>query len=121
LTGGFLPSFSSFGQAVSEGNIFRTAKFNNCIWRPCLLTNRNQLSNTVNNELHKYTDFSIVNRSTNLFCKLSKGDIKSNKRIISATLLQCALVLFEYSSAFRRIIFRNLPPRNKNCKWSPYL
>jgi hypothetical protein len=55
---------------------------------------------TVNNELHKYTDFSIVNRSTNLFCKLSKGDIKSNKRIVSAILLQCVLVLFEFSSAF---------------------
>ena len=34
----FLPSFSSFGQAVSEEKIFknRSIRNKNCLWRPCL-------------------------------------------------------------------------------------
>jgi hypothetical protein len=38
-----LPSFGSFGQAVSEGKIFlnRPIRNKNCQWRPCLLTDRN--------------------------------------------------------------------------------
>ena len=42
----FLPSFSSFGQAVSEEKIFlnRPIRNKNCLWRPCLLTNRDEMS-----------------------------------------------------------------------------
>jgi hypothetical protein len=41
----FLPSFSSFDQAVSE-KIFsnRPIKNKNCLWRPSLLTNRDDMS-----------------------------------------------------------------------------
>ena len=42
----FLSSFGSFGQAVSE-KIFRNQTIRNkiCLWRPCLLTDRDKLSN----------------------------------------------------------------------------
>ena len=41
-----LPSFGSFGQAVS-GKIFknRPIRNKNCLWRPCLLTDQNDISN----------------------------------------------------------------------------
>jgi hypothetical protein len=43
----FLPSFGSFGQAVSEEKIFknRPIRNNNCLWRPCLLMDRDEMSN----------------------------------------------------------------------------
>ena len=43
----FLPSFSSFGQAVSEEKIFknRLIRNKNCLWRPCLLMNRDEMNN----------------------------------------------------------------------------
>ena len=43
----FLPSFGSFGQAVSEeNNIFNQPIRNqNRLWRPCLLTDRDEMSN----------------------------------------------------------------------------
>jgi hypothetical protein len=42
----FLPSFGSFGQAVSEEKIFknRPIRNKNCLWRPCLLMDRNEMS-----------------------------------------------------------------------------
>ena len=44
--GCFLPSFDSFGQAVSEEKIFlnRAIRNKNCLWRPCLLMDRNKMS-----------------------------------------------------------------------------
>ena len=43
----FLPSFGSFGQAVSEEKIFknRPIRKKNCLWRPCLVTDRDEMSN----------------------------------------------------------------------------
>ena len=43
----FLPSFGSFGQAVLERKIFknRPIRNKNCLWRPCLLMDRNKMSN----------------------------------------------------------------------------
>jgi hypothetical protein len=43
----FRPSFGSFGQTVSEENIFkiRTNRNKNCLWRPCLLMDRDEMSN----------------------------------------------------------------------------
>ena len=42
----FLPSFGSFGQAVSEEKIFRNRPIRNknCLWRPCLSMDRDELS-----------------------------------------------------------------------------
>ena len=43
----FLPSFGSFGQAVSEEKIFRNRPIRNknCLWQPCLLMNWDEMSN----------------------------------------------------------------------------
>ena len=43
----FLPSFGSFGQAVSEEKIFRNRPIRNknCLWWPCLLMNQDEMSN----------------------------------------------------------------------------
>ena len=43
----FLPSFGSFGQAVSEEKIFKNwpIRNKNCLWPPCLLRDRNEMSN----------------------------------------------------------------------------
>jgi hypothetical protein len=40
-------SFGSFGQAVSEENIFRNQPIRNknCLWWPCLLANRDEMCN----------------------------------------------------------------------------
>jgi hypothetical protein len=42
----FLPSFGSFGQAVSEEKILknRPIRNKNCLWRPCLLMDRDKMS-----------------------------------------------------------------------------
>ena len=42
----FLPSFSSFGQAVSEEKIFknRPIRNKNCLWWPCLLMDQDKMS-----------------------------------------------------------------------------
>ena len=43
----FLPSSGSFGQTVSEEKIFlnRPIRNKNCLWRPCLLTDQDEMSN----------------------------------------------------------------------------
>ena len=43
----FLPRFGQFGQAVSEQKIFRNRPIRNknCLWWPCLLMDRDQMSN----------------------------------------------------------------------------
>jgi hypothetical protein len=41
----FLPSFGLFGEAVSEEKIFknRSIRNKNCLWRPCLYMDRNEI------------------------------------------------------------------------------
>ena len=43
----FLPRFGSFGKVVSEEKIFRNQPIRNknCLWWPCLLMDRNEMSN----------------------------------------------------------------------------
>ena len=43
----FLPCFGSFGQAVSEEKNLKNQPIRNksCLWRPCLLTDRDEISN----------------------------------------------------------------------------
>ena len=43
----FLPRFDSFGQVFSEEIFFRNQPIRNknCLWWPCLLTDRNEMSN----------------------------------------------------------------------------
>ena len=60
----FLPSFDSFGKTVSEGKIFRNRPIRNknCMWRPCLLTDQNEMSNhyrgpSINDSFHLAKQF----------------------------------------------------------------
>ena len=43
----FLPSFGSFGRVVSEEKIFKNRQIRNknCLWWPCLLMDRDKMSN----------------------------------------------------------------------------
>ena len=47
----FLPRFGPFGQAVSEQKIFgnRPIRNKNCLWWPCLLMDRDKMSNFIEN------------------------------------------------------------------------
>ena len=40
-------NFGSFGQGVSEENIFRNRpiRSKNCLWQPCLLMDRDEMNN----------------------------------------------------------------------------
>ena len=58
----FLPSFGSFCQAVSEEKIFRNRPIRNknCLWLPCLLTNRDEMSNLFRGpSIHAFYQISI--------------------------------------------------------------
>jgi len=41
----FLPNVGSFGYSVSEEIFFRNNQGKNCLWWPCLLTDRDEMSN----------------------------------------------------------------------------
>jgi hypothetical protein len=90
---GTIPSFSSFGQAVSEEKIFflnRPIRNKNCLWWPCLSTYWDEMSNS-------YRGPSIhVDASYQVTVHLDK----------------------QYQ---RRRFFRNQPISNKNGPWWPYL
>jgi hypothetical protein len=46
MEGSVLPSFGSIGKVVSEEKIFRNRPIRNknCLWWPCLLTDRDEMS-----------------------------------------------------------------------------
>ena len=88
----FLPRFGSFGQAVSEKEIFfrnRPIRNKNCLWWPCLFRNRAEMNNIYRGpSIHVYAS-------------------------------QVSVHLAE--QFHRRRFFRNQPIRNKNCLWRPHL
>jgi hypothetical protein len=85
----FLPSFGSFGQAVSEEKIFKNwpIRNKNCLWRACLSMDRDKVSNL-------YKGLSI-----DASYQIS---VHSGKR-------------------FQKRFFRNQPIKNKNSMWQPCL
>ena len=85
----FLPHFGPFGQAVSEQKIFRNRPIRNknCLWQPCLLTDRNKMSSLYRG--------SSIDASYQFSDNLAKR--------------------------FQRRLFRNRPIRIKNCLWRPCL
>ena len=89
----FLQSFGSFRKAVSEEKIFRNRPIinKNCLWRPCLLMDRDEMSNV-------YRGLPIDDNY-----KMYQVSVHLAKR-------------FQ-----RRRFFRNQPIRNKNCLWWPCL
>jgi Zn-finger protein len=85
----FLPSFDSFGKTVSEEKNFKNQSIRNenCLWRPCLLIDREEMSN------------------------LYRGPPIDYTYQVSVHLAQ----------RFQRRFFRNQSIRNKNCLWRPCL
>jgi len=58
----FLPSFGSFDPVVSEKKIFRNRPIRNknCLWRPCLLMDRHEMSNLYRgNSIDAYYQVSV--------------------------------------------------------------
>jgi hypothetical protein len=131
--------FPSFGQAVSEEKIFRNwpIRNKNCLWRPCLLMDRNEMS-TLYRGLHidaselcrkhlwavLYKEYSFCSNSINklghhrqflfligLFLKTSplKPHGQMNRNLVGSI----------YGR--EKKIFRNWPIRKKNCLWWPCL
>jgi hypothetical protein len=64
----FLPSFGSFGQAFSEEKIFknRPIRNKNCLWWPCLLTERNA-SRSINKHGHHRPFLFLIGRFLKIF------------------------------------------------------
>jgi hypothetical protein len=57
----YVPSFSSFGQAVSEEKVLRNCPIRNqnCLWRPCLSTDRDEMSNLYSGTPNQHAMFLI--------------------------------------------------------------
>ena len=77
----FLPSFGSFGWAVSEEIFFRyrPIRNKNCLWWPCLLTDRDEMSN-----LHRghsidascYVSVNLAKRFQRRFLKIGQSETR---------------------------------------------
>jgi hypothetical protein len=96
----FPPRFGSLGQAVLEKKIFknRPIRNKNCLWRPCLLMDRDEMSNLYREpsidapyqvSVHLAEGFQrrrLINRrrtpsdGKNLHC-LWKGELKNRKKL----------------------------------------
>ena len=138
----FLPSFDSIGQVVSEEKILknRPIRNKNCLWRPCLLTDRDKMSNLYRGpsidasyqisvhsakrfqrrrflEIHQSEKKNCLWRLCVLMNRdemsnLQRGHSKDTPQHVSIHLAK----RFQ-----RRRIFRNQPIRNKNGLWRPCL
>ena len=114
----FLPSFGSFGQAVSEEKIFRNRPIRNknCMWWPCLLTDRDEMSN-----LHRGhpIDASYQVSVVAMFVNRSGRNEQSSQR----TFHRCFLPSFGSfgQAASEEMISKNQSIRHKNCLWWPCL
>ena len=137
----FLPSFGSFGKAISEQIFkYRPMRKQNCLCRPCLLTDRdiNQqyLQRTFQGWfLPRFDSFGrevseekIFQRSTNqkhelpvaaMFVYGSQLDEQSLQSPSKDASYQISIHLAKGFQ--RRRFFRNQPIRSKNCLWWPCL
>ena len=136
----FLPSFSSFGQAVSEEKIFRNRPIRNknCLWLPCLLMNRDEMSNLYSGPSKDApTKFRFIWPSgfrREDFLEINQSEIRmacgghfvnglgQNQHSLQRTCHRCFLPSFgSFGQAVTEKIFKNRPIRNKNCLWWPCL
>ena len=137
----FLPSFGSFGKAVSEEKIFRNRPIRNknCLWWPCLLLDQNEMSNLyrgpsidasyqVSYHLAKrfqrkscFRNRPIRNKNCLWWpCLLTDQNGMSNS-YRGPSIDVSYQVSVHLAMQFQRRFFRNQPIRNKNCLWRPYL
>ena len=107
----------------------------NCLWRPCLLTDQNEMSN-----LHREASYQV---SIHLAKRFQRRTFLRNRPIINKNCLwrPCLLtdqnemsilhkgpsihasyqVSIHLAKRFQRRFLRNQPIRNKNCLWWPCL
>jgi hypothetical protein len=80
--------FGSFGQAVSEEKIFlnRPIRNKNCLWRPCLLTDQDEICNLYRGpsrdtsyQVSKLTDDG---RQVMAKAHIAVGKVKNNVRFV---------------------------------------
>ena len=118
----FLPSFGSFGQAVSEEKTFknRPNRNKNCLWWPCLLTDRDEMSNRNRGEESKK---SANQKQESLVAAIFVNGSRRNEQSLQRTFYRCFLPIFgSFGKAVsEEKIFRNRPIRNENCLWRPCL
>ena len=135
----FLPSFGSFGKTVSEKNFKNWPIRNkNCMWQPCLLTNRDKISNFYRGpsidasyqiSVHLWKRFQrFVFISTNQKQEWPVAPMFVNGSELNEHLYRgpsndaSYQVLIHLARRFqRRRFFRNQPTRNKNGLWRPCL
>jgi hypothetical protein len=134
--------FRSFGHAVSEEKIcrYRPIRNKNCLWRPCLETNRAEMNN-----FHKRLSIDVSYQvSTHLPKRCHRRIFLRNRLIRNKNCLwQPCLskdrdnmhnlnrgpymdasyqVAVHLAVQFQRSrLFRNQPIRSKKCPWRPYL
>jgi hypothetical protein len=114
----FLLSFGSFDQTASEEKNFKNHPIRNksCLWRSCLLTDRDEMSNL--HKGHSIDDCYEVSVVA-MFVNRSGRNEQSSQR----TFHGCFLPSFgSFGQAVsEEKIFLNQPIRNKNCLWRPCL
>ena len=96
-------SFGPFGQAVSEEKINRNRPIRNknCLWQPCLLMNRDEISNLYRGA-SKDAPYQV---SVHLAKRFQRRRFFRNQPIRNKN----------------EKILKNRPIRNKNCLWWPCL
>jgi hypothetical protein len=116
----------------------RPIRNKNCLWRPCLLTDQNRMSNSyrgpsIDASYHISVHLAKLFQSRNFFrnrpirnknclwwpCLLMNRDKMSN--LYRGPSIDASYqVLVHLAKRFqRRRFFRNRPIRNKNCLWRP--
>jgi hypothetical protein len=105
------PSFGSFGKVVSEEKIFRNPPIRNknCLWRPSLLTNRDEMSNLYRGPfIHAFYQISV-----HLGKRFQRRRFFRNQPIRNKNGLwwPCLLMVWNYMSIFKEDLPRMLPTK----------
>ena len=137
----FLLSFGSFSKAVSEEKIFknRPIRNKNCLWRPCLIMNRDNMSKIHRGSSKDASHQILVHLGKwiqrNLFrneptrnknclwrpCLLTDQNEMSNIYRGTSNNASYQIAIHLAKRFQRRRFFRNQPIRNNNCLWRPCL
>jgi hypothetical protein len=114
----FLPSFGSFGQAVSEEKMFKN--------RPIRHGHHMQVLFLIGWFLKKLLLWNCLAIWTKTWCEAStcmEGSVGRNEHYLQRTFHRCFLPSFgSFGQAVsEEKMFKNRPIRNKNCLWRPCL
>jgi hypothetical protein len=128
----FLPSFGSFDKAVTEEKIIRNRPIRNknCLWWPCFLKNRAEMS-TIYRTPSIGTSYQV---SVLLAMQFQRRRFFRNRPCLLTNWAEMTNLYIGFSidpsyqvsvhlaiQFQRRRSFRNRPIRNKNCLWRPCL